>query len=713
MILSPDQESGVEAILASTLRAQVLTGCAGCLTADTEIIVNRAGKGARMPIAHVVHMFNGGLSKNKRAWDPSISTRVQCRQDGFGRLGFLEAAFQSGTKEIFTLHAGEASLRATAEHPFLTTSGWARMDELRPGDRVLRILPPVQGRRLRKPYYPCVGGMKNHPFHGYTEFDGQRCEEGRRGKPVHVVQYRVPKHRLVVEAIANGLEYEDFVQRVREGSTEGLTFFDPELLHVHHRNRDTRDARPENLEVLPMRSHHQEHGEDSTMNVLWREAATVVETIERTGEEETFDLTLAEEPHNYTANGFVVHNTGKTFLMNVIAERALERWRSVEFIASTGRAASRLRDVVGAGVLTAHAAHYGYVKEERKLVKDASGKEKTVRTGKLQFGAPKAPCSPGSLLICDEGSMINDELHTSLMQYLPPGATLLYVGDREQLPPVEGTWGPDFDNPTAVLDTVHRQAWENPIIRLATSIRRSEDFDWDREYAEMSYRRGKVLVAATWLAGRLQDGADATLLTFTNAKRRSANTLVRQLLGLGGIIAPRDTLVCLANNYELGVMNGETFSVTAVEPVVVRGNRRFREPPMDALLVRTQDTDFLVNPALLGATTTDFKDFQRELEANYGNKGNLAYDTEVFCGATERDPELWKMSPKEMARTWMHVDHGFCLTAHKAQGSEFTEVGFMRCWALSRKEEEEPDFARRLNYTAVTRARERLHIWDI
>lgn len=408
--------------------------------------------------------------------------------------------------------------------------------------------------------------------------------------------------------------------------------------------------------------------------------------------------------------------TGKTFLLDIIAERALERWRSVEFIASTGRAASRLRDVVDAEVRTAHAAHYGFVKEERKVVPDpAGGPDKIVRTGKLQFGMPKAPCAPGSLLICDESSMIDYELHTSMMQHLPEGAAMLYVGDREQLPPVEGTWGPDFANPTAALTTVHRQAWENPIIRLATSIRLNEDFDWDRGYAEMSYGSGKVMTAARWLAGRLQDGADATLLTFTNAKRRSANTLVRQLLGLPGIVAPHDTLVCLANNYQLGVMNGETFEVLSVDPIDTHLTRKGSRLSISqkALLVRTKGLEFLVNPDLFGASQTDFKDFQRELEASYGNKGNRDYDAEAFAGATERDPELWRPTAKEMARTWMHVDTGFCLTAHKAQGSEWKEVGFMRCWALSRKEEEEPDFARRLNYVAVTRARERLNIWDI
>jgi len=397
--------------------------------------------------------------------------------------------------------------------------------------------------------------------------------------------------------------------------------------------------------------------------------------------------------------------TGKSFMQKELQERALDRWLNVEFIASTGRAASRLRDFVDAPVLTAHAAVYGSVREERKLVKQKDGKEAAVRTGKLIFGREHAPCMPDTLLICDEGGMIDAEMHKVLVRNLPRKSTILYVGDREQLPPVEGTWGPDFDNPTAVLDTVHRQALESPIIRLATSIRRNEPFDWGSGFENMGYDKGSADKAARWLCERKDACVDATLLTWTNTVRRRTNSKVRALLGLGAHLAVGDKLVCLANNYSLGLMNGETVDVKRVEKLELH--------PLDALAVWTEDDFFLVAPDLIGLTTTQFRDFQLELEARYANPGIRQHDAEAISSLIEQDPHDWHPEPKELARMFLHVDYGFCLTVHKAQGSEWDEVGFMRCWALDKKADTEPEFVRRLDYTAITRARKGLQIWDV
>lgn len=45
-----------------------------------------------------------------------------------------------------------------------------------------------------------------------------------------------------------------------------------------------------------------------------------VMSVDRYGEEETFDIEVAGEPHNFLANGFVVHNTGKTTIARVVGK---------------------------------------------------------------------------------------------------------------------------------------------------------------------------------------------------------------------------------------------------------------------------------------------------------------------------------------------------------------------------------------------------------
>jgi MoxR-like ATPase len=59
--------------------------------------------------------------------------------------------------------------------------------------------------------------------------------------------------------------------------------------------------------------HQSFHGRDSHgNNVLWQVGTDVVESIERFGIEPTYDLQTEDDPHNFIANGFVVHNCGKS-----------------------------------------------------------------------------------------------------------------------------------------------------------------------------------------------------------------------------------------------------------------------------------------------------------------------------------------------------------------------------------------------------------------
>jgi ATP-dependent exoDNAse (exonuclease V) alpha subunit len=59
----------------------------------------------------------------------------------------------------------------------------------------------------------------------------------------------------------------------------------------------------------------------------------------------------------------------------------------------------------------------------------------------------------------------------------------------------------------------------------------------------------------------------------------------------------------------------------------------------------------------------------------------------------------------------LHIDHGWCLTVHKSQGSEWSEVGFIADGGYRWLKSKSPDDARRLAYTAVTRARDSLRIF--
>lgn len=348
--------------------------------------------------------------------------------------------------------------------------------------------------------------------------------------------------------------------------------------------------------------------------------------------------------------------SGKTTLMrSVVAAVEDDGARRVVLICPTGKAATVLAGKTDRPATTIHL--YGSHDDE--------GEE-------LVFGDPGAPCGEGDLLVCDEASMVGSEIHNDLMEWLPASAQLLYVGDREQLEPVNDTWGPDFDLPTAALVEVHRQASESPIIRLATAIRTGRPFaEWEPWRCE----RIEGGDPSAWLVDRMREGDDAVLITFTNKMRQDINARVRAMLGYHGDPKIGEPLLVLANNYECGLMNGEVAHIERGQ-VCKKKSGHYRT----AKVRLTGGIMARVNLDLMGRPVRDFNEWIRTMRRH-----------------------------RRETKDILHVDFGYCLTVHKAQGSEWRSVGFVSCPATRNLRDH--DFRRRLGYTAVTRARERLVIF--
>jgi hypothetical protein len=278
----------------------------GCLAGDTEIVVNRGGAARRMRLDDLVRKFNGETlgRRGEKTWDRTIPTRVQRAVTGnqagcYLRLVDLVAAVRSGVKTTYTLTTDSGrTIRATADHPFMVNGGaMIPLRELRPGDEVLVNGGKSRGRVRRTALdYRTVEGLLNHPSRGAWP-------------------YRQPLHRLVVEADMNGLPLSWYVALLRDSDceTSGLKFLGPEV-HVHHRDEDIRNNELDNLEVLDRREHGRHHGQVFWANVADQVVPDRIASIVEYGEEETYDLTVLTDPHNFVASGFVVHNSGKSTL---------------------------------------------------------------------------------------------------------------------------------------------------------------------------------------------------------------------------------------------------------------------------------------------------------------------------------------------------------------------------------------------------------------
>jgi len=309
--LREDQEEIVEQILER--ENGLVRAATGCLAGDTVIGVHRGGKGFKLRIDQLVHRFNGGRIQGRAGatWDPETPTMVRSEVGGFVRLHQLKGAVVSGVREVYEVKtAGGRSLKATLDHRFKTPAGWRRLGELSMGDCLLVNIGRPKAKTGAKRHYRVVCNLHRHPYSGRRNV--------RSG-------HSVPLHRIVAEAGLNGLEFSEFVSRIRLGGVEGLVFLDPKEFHVHHQDEDPLNNSPENLLIMKAGDHHRQHGkEGGWKHVTERVGEDPIVEIRRVGFEKTYDLEMDGEPRNFLANGIVVHNSGKTEVVLEAIRRAAQ-----------------------------------------------------------------------------------------------------------------------------------------------------------------------------------------------------------------------------------------------------------------------------------------------------------------------------------------------------------------------------------------------------
>jgi exodeoxyribonuclease-5 len=327
--------------------------------------------------------------------------------------------------------------------------------------------------------------------------------------------------------------------------------------------------------------------------------------------------------------------TGKTTLARHIAE-AVEG--KVLFAAFTGKAAQVMRSKGCEGASTIHSLIY------RTL-------EAGAETPSFELW-DDAPASKAKLIVIDECSMVDAELGRDLKSF---GVPLLVLGDPAQLPPIQGGGFFTDAEPDAMLTEVHRQARNDPIVRLSMEIRAGNRLE-PGQYGETQVVRRdaldpqRVIVADQVLVGR-------------NATRRAYNARLRERRGFDGALpVAGDKLVCLRNNRRKGLFNGGLWLV--------------KERPS----ARRQILNMRLTPDDIGSRVV-----------------KVSVRPECFSGAIETLE--WPQRKK-----YDEFDFGYVLTVHKAQGSQWDDVVlFDESFAF-------PDSRERWLYTGITRAAKRLTV---
>lgn len=266
------------------------------------------------------------------------------------------------------------------------------------------------------------------------------------------------------------------------------------------------------------------------------------------------------------------------------------------------------------------------------------------------------------VIVIDEASMVGQQMYDDLVSL---GKRILFIGDPGQLPPVDkygNETEPPCGDPTYVLTQIHRQAENNPLIRMATEVRLNGNLPfgywgdschipWKEYNSDMLLSHDQIIVAK-------------------HRTRQQINIRCRQKLDRQKSVFPvkGDKLICLKNNYDLDLCNGS----------ICYANSPFQ--------VESRDHGSI--------------DVIKDVDKLH------IRDVDVYFGPfMEYTAQSYQKLSFNQRRNFNEFDFGYAITCHKSQGSEWPSVlviddgiGFMK------------DKAPNWMYTAITRAKDRVTI---
>jgi exodeoxyribonuclease V alpha subunit len=160
--------------------------------------------------------------------------------------------------------------------------------------------------------------------------------------------------------------------------------------------------------------------------------------------------------------------TGKSRTVAAVVELASALRKRTALAAPTGRAAKRLEELAGHEASTLH-----------RLLGAQGGRGQEERRGATEFLRGESWPLDADVVVVDEASMLDVELAAALFDACADGTHLLIVGDPAQLPSIgPGRVLADILESGAVPDieltTLHRQAEGGTIARLAAAVRTGE-----------------------------------------------------------------------------------------------------------------------------------------------------------------------------------------------------------------------------------------------
>ena len=399
-------------------------------------------------------------------------------------------------------------------------------------------------------------------------------------------------------------------------------------------------------------------------------------TYELTSDQKNADSLIKDWYYNSTRQVFVLAGyagTGKSTLLkySITETLGLIPDQSVAFVTSTGKAATVLIRQ-GISATTLHRLIYQSITQETEI--EVNGKK--IKIEKLSFKRRENIEKSIKLIVLDEASMVSDDVMYDLLQF---GVKMIICGDNAQLPPVEGL-NTYLKEPDFTLRQIVRQQLDNPIIKLSQMAREGIYIPYGR------YGDSVSVLNKRFFTGEKRRHCLTTadqIICGINKTRTAINNEIRSMLNRGPFPESGDKLICTLNNWEQFIDSDFRFNL--VNGIIGTVYNPFYDSSTGIGVMQFK-VDFLdeLCPEALPFDTGIFTD------------GRYIYKHGDYFASYDEDGE------PSGAYTLNRFEYGYCISCHKAQGSEFDNtVIFDESYAF--KEDRN-----RWLYTAITRTKKKL-----
>lgn len=356
---------------------------------------------------------------------------------------------------------------------------------------------------------------------------------------------------------------------------------------------------------------------------------------------------------------------GKTHVIAAIALAARAGGKEVRGMAFAGKAADRMREQFD---------KYGVMAEATTIHKALEFRRSGFQLEQLAE----------DIIFIDEASMLPNWLLWAVVERLKPGATLILVGDPNQLPPI-GHGAPfsdaiEYGIPRAHLSRNYRQRDQQGILHMAEGVLHKRRPPAD-PYVQLQFGVQQADLERTF--NQLvrdhggQDFENWQIITYTN------DTVERSNLAAQAIINPLGEPVAEYACWRLGTDLGRPR---------VKAQLRIGDK---VLVIKNSTTLEVFNGQtgrVRGVTLKPKKTVRHSPEGGWEEvEGEVMRHIRVEI--TERLIDV----PEDEVEKYLQL--GYVITVHKAQGSDWERV------IIFQPEKVRTDTSRRFFYTAITRAK--------